>query len=54
MKKHFFLSAILIGVLLAANAQTGTGTSNPNAAAKLDVSSTTSGFLALRMNLQIT
>ena len=48
MKKIFFL----INVLLIASfgeAQTGIGTTTPNASAKLDVSSTNKGFLPPRM-----
>ena len=51
MKKIFFL----INVLLIASfgeAQTGIGTTTPNASAKLDVSSTNKGFLPPRMTYE--
>ena len=47
--KMIFLTSFFL-ISLGLNAQTGIGTSNPNAAAKLDVSSTTSGFLPPRMS----
>lgn len=48
MKKIFFLlNALLIASF--AEAQTGIGTTTPNASAKLDVSSTNKGFLPPRM-----
>lgn len=49
MKKHL-LTAVLLVSLFAATAQNvGIGTTNPNASAILDLSSTTKGFLTPRM-----
>ena len=48
MKKIFFLINVLLIASLA-EAQTGIGTTTPNASAKLDVSSTNKGFLPPRM-----
>jgi hypothetical protein len=50
--KHFFKLAIallFVGQTLTTNAQVGIGTTTPNTSAKLDVSSTTKGFLPPRM-----
>jgi hypothetical protein len=51
MKKSIFSSVLLVVLLMAtsAKAQMGIGTATPNAAAQLDVTSTTKGFLAPRM-----
>ena len=51
MKKSIFTPVLLVVLLMATNvkAQMGIGTATPNAAAQLDVSSTTKGFLAPRM-----
>ena len=48
MKKIFFLINVLL-IAYFAEAQTGIGTTTPNASAKLDVSSTNKGFLPPRM-----
>ena len=48
MKKIFFLINLLL-IASFAEAQTGIGTTTPNASAKLDVSSTNKGFLPPRM-----
>ena len=48
MKKIFFLINVLL-IASFAEAQTGIGTTTPNASAKLDVSSTNKGFLPPRM-----
>jgi len=48
MKKIFFLLNILL-IASFVEAQTGIGTTTPNASAKLDVFSTTKGFLPPRM-----
>jgi hypothetical protein len=50
MIKHFFLLAALI-LSMQLIAQTGIGTTTPNASAKLDVSSSTLGFLPPRVTL---
>jgi hypothetical protein len=49
--KHSFFLFILIHLLVYTQAQIGIGTINPHASAKLDVSSTTSGFLPPRMTI---
>jgi hypothetical protein len=51
MKNSIFTPVLLVVLLMATNvkAQMGIGTATPNAAAQLDVSSTTKGFLAPRM-----
>ena len=49
MKRLIFLLPIFVLMQLCTYAQTGIGTSTPDASAKLDVSSTTSGFLLPRM-----
>jgi hypothetical protein len=51
MKKSIFTPVLIVVLLMATNvkAQMGIGTATPNAAAQLDVSSTTKGFLAPRM-----
>jgi len=49
MKKLIFLLPIFVLLQLCLYAQVGIGTATPNASAKLDVSSTTSGFLPPRM-----
>ena len=49
MKKYFCLIALLI--TFGGFAQTGIGTTTPNASAKLDVSSSTMGFLPPRVAL---
>jgi len=48
MKKIFFLLNVLL-IASFVEAQTGIGTTTPNASAKLDVFSTTKGFLPPRM-----
>ena len=50
MKKIFFLLNVLL-IASFAEAQTGIGTTTPNASAKLDVSSSTQGFLPPRVAL---
>ena len=50
MKKIFFLLNVLL-IASFAEAQTGIGTTTPNASAKLDVSSSTQGFLPPRVTL---
>jgi hypothetical protein len=50
MKKIIFIINILL-IVSFAEAQTGIGTTTPNASAKLDVSSTTQGFLPPRVTL---
>ena len=50
MKKIFFILNVLL-IASFADAQTGIGTTTPNASAKLDVSSTTQGFLPPRVTL---
>lgn len=50
MKKIIFIINVLL-IASIADAQTGIGTSTPNASAKLDVSSTTQGFLPPRVTL---
>ena len=50
MKKIIFIINILLFASYA-DAQTGIGTTTPNASAKLDVSSTTQGFLPPRVTL---
>ena len=47
MKRILFLICILTSINL--NAQTGIGTTSPDASAKLEVYSTTKGFLPPRM-----
>ena len=49
MKRLIFLLPIFVLMQLCSYAQTGIGTSTPDASAKLDVSSTTKGFLPPRM-----
>lgn len=51
MKKIFFLLNVLL-IASFAEAQTGIGTTTPNASAKLDVSSSTQGFLPPRVALK--
>ena len=53
MKKSIFTPVFLLVLLMSTSvkAQMGIGTATPNAAAQLDVSSTTKGFLAPRMTL---
>ena len=53
MKKIFFILNVLL-IASFADAQTGIGTTTPNAAAKLDVSSTDKGFLPPRVALTAT
>ena len=48
ISKLFFAFSFVF-ISFAANAQVGIGTTNPNASAQLDVSSTTKGFLPPRM-----
>jgi hypothetical protein len=50
MKKYLFLF-FLSSVFMIANAQTGIGTTTPNASAKLDVYATNKGFLPPRVTL---
>lgn len=50
MKKILFILSILL-IANCASAQTGIGTTTPNASAKLDVSSSTQGFLPPRVTL---
>ena len=47
--KSLFIFCLLFIVSLSLKAQVGIGTTNPNASAQLDVSSTTKGFLPPRM-----
>ena len=49
--KKFFLIVFVSIICVIANAQTGIGTTTPNASAKLDVSSTNKGFLPPRVSL---
>ena len=49
MKKLIFLLPIFVLLQLCLYAQVGIGTATPNASAKLEVSSTTQGFLPPRM-----
>ena len=49
LKKLIFLLPIFVLLQLCLYAQVGIGTATPDASAKLDVSSTTSGFLPPRM-----
>ena len=49
MKKIFFLFCLVLALNLSA--QTGIGTTTPNASAKLDVYSTNKGFLPPRVTL---
>jgi hypothetical protein len=51
MKKIFFLINVML-IASFAEAQTGIGTTTPNASAKLDVSSTNKGFLPPRMTYE--
>ena len=51
MLKRFIYLFILIFVLISGFAQTGIGTTTPNASAKLDVNSTDKGFLPPRVAL---
>ena len=51
MLKRFIYLFILSFVLISGFGQTGIGTTTPNASAKLDVSSTTQGFLPPRVTL---
>lgn len=53
MKKLIFI-LLAICALVKVNAQTGIGTSTPNASAKLDVSATNKGFLPPRVALTAT
>jgi hypothetical protein len=53
MKKIFFILNVLL-VASFVEAQTGIGTTTPNASAKLDVSSSTQGFLPPRVALTAT
>ena len=47
--KKLFLSTLLVCICIISQAQTGIGTTSPNASAKLDVYSTNKGFLPPRM-----
>jgi len=49
LKKSIYVFCLLFIVSLSLKAQVGIGTTNPNASAQLDVSSTTKGFLPPRM-----
>lgn len=51
MGYKFFISFVLVFICLFTQAQTGIGTTTPNASAKLDISSTTQGFLPPRVTL---
>ena len=51
LKKSFFIFTLLAFGALKLNAQTGIGTTTPNASAKLDVYSTNKGFLPPRVTL---
>ncbi len=53
MKKYFFF-IVTCCVFAKANAQTGIGTTTPNASAKLDVTATDKGFLPPRVALTAT
>lgn len=50
MKKYILIPFFLLTILIV-NAQTGIGTTSPNASAKLDVYSTNKGFLPPRVSL---
>jgi hypothetical protein len=50
MKKHYTLILIIM-ISLGVNAQTGIGTTTPDASAKLDVSASNKGFLPPRISL---
>lgn len=54
LNKSFLFSIILAFGATSLNAQTGIGTTTPNASAKLDVSSSTQGFLPPRVALTAT
>ena len=49
--RYFFYLIVIIGSFINATAQTGIGTTTPEASAKLDVSSTNKGFLPPRIAL---
>lgn len=51
MKMKYFICITFLSFLNQSIAQTGIGTTTPNASAKLDVSSTTQGFLPPRVSL---
>jgi len=52
--RNFFYLVVFIGSFLNSTAQTGIGTTTPNASAKLDVSATDRGFLPPRVALTAT
>ena len=52
--RNLFYLVVIIGPFLNSTAQTGIGTSTPNASAKLDVSATDRGFLPPRVALTAT
>ena len=52
--KNLFYLIVIIGSFLNSTAQTGIGTTTPNASAKLDISATDRGFLPPRVALTAT
>lgn len=54
MKKGILISVVTVFCIWQSNAQTGIGTTTPNASAKLDVSATDKGFLPPRVALTAT
>jgi hypothetical protein len=52
--RNFFYLVVFIGSFLNSTAQTGIGTTTPNASAKLDISATDRGFLPPRVALTAT
>jgi hypothetical protein len=53
MKKYYYLIGLLFGVFVS-HAQTGIGTTSPDASAKLEISATNKGFLPPRVALTAT
>ena len=51
MKNKIIITLLVIASSLTSNAQVGIGTTTPNASAKLDITSTTQGFLPPRIAL---
>jgi hypothetical protein len=51
MKNKIIITLLVIASSLTSNAQVGIGTTTPNASAKLDITSTTQGFLPPRLAL---
>ena len=52
--RNFLRLLVIVGSFYTANAQTGIGTTTPNASAKLDVVATDKGFLPPRVALTAT